>query len=251
MTRCYSRFVVGLIACAASGVACAQIVLFENANFDGRSFRSANSVSNLAQEGFNDRASSAVVEGGRWQICGDAFFGGRCVTIGPGKYPSLRAAGLNDNISSVRELGWTPDGRGGWGRDGDRDGDRERDRESDREDYRDGDREGSRRWGDGGNWGSGARAVLYSGRNMSGRSYVVEPRGIPNLESVGFNDRAMSLRVESGYWLFCTDSNFEGDCHTYGPGDYPNLPNGQDHKLSSGRRISQDYPYRQSPNWRR
>lgn len=61
--------------------------------------------------------------------------------------------------------------------------------------------------------------------------------------------RRASLRVESGYWLFCTDANYQGDCHTYGPGDYPNLPGGQNHAISSGRRISGNYPYRNNPNW--
>jgi hypothetical protein len=226
MFRRISQLAAGLIAIGTSGIACAQIAMFEGPQFEGRVFRSDNSVSNLAEAGFNDRASSIVVEGGRWQICGDAFFEGRCVTLDPGRYPSMRALGLENSASSVRELGWTPDRRGGWGRD-----------------------EG-RRWGDERTWGAGNRAVLFAGRNMSGPAHVVDPGGVSNLESVGFNDRAMSMRIESGYWLFCTDANYQGDCHTYGPGDYPNLPNGQDHRLSSGRRVSSDYPYRQSPRWR-
>ncbi len=70
-----------------------------------------------------------------------------------------------------------------------------------------------------------------------------------NLDRRGFNDKARSLRVESGYWIFCSDANFQGNCHTYGPGDYPNLPSGQSHAISSGRRVSGNYPYRNNPNW--
>jgi hypothetical protein len=212
----------------AWGAASAQIVLYENDNFGGRSYQSAYSVSNLADSGFNDRASSVIVRGGRWQICSDAYFGGRCETLGPGEYTSLRPMGFNDRVSSVRALGWTPDGGGGWG-------------------------SSPPKWGGGGpgggSWGSGARAILYSGYDLSGEAFVVSPSGINDLDGRGFNDKARSLRVESGYWIFCSDANFQGNCHTYGPGDYPNLPSGQNHSISSGRRVSGNYPYRNNPNW--
>ena len=74
-------------------------------------------------------------------------------------------------------------------------------------------------------------------------------RYMNNLDRAGFNDKARSLRVESGYWIFCSDANFQGNCHTYGPGDYPNLPSGQSHSISSGRQVSNNYPYRSNPNW--
>ena len=230
---------VGVVVAASASAASAQIMLYEHDNFNGRTYRASNSVSNLDDSGFNDRASSAQVRGGRWQLCDDAYFRGSCVTLGPGEYPSLRAMGMNDRVSSVRELGWTPDGGGGWS------GSHSYNSDSgynnrytyNGNNYR------------GGNWGSGSRAVLFSGYNLSGEAFVVDAGGASNLERAGFNDKARSLRVESGYWLFCTDANFQGDCHTYGPGDYPSLPGGQDHRISSGRRVSSNYPYRSSPNW--
>lgn len=208
----------------AASTASAQIVLFEHDSFNGRSFEAYHSVSNLDDNDFNDRVSSVLVRGGRWLLCENAYFGGRCVTLGPGEYRSLGSMDLNDKVSSVRALGWTPDGGGGWGNN-------------------------SQQWGGGPNWGSGDRAVLYSGYNLSGEAFVVEPAGIRNLDRAGFNDKARSLRVESGYWIFCSDANLQGNCHTYGPGDYPNLPSGQDHSISSGRRVSNNYPYRSNPNW--
>jgi hypothetical protein len=222
------RFTVSALALAASGIAGAQIVLYENDNYSGREYRSFNSVSNLADSGFNDKASSVQVRGGRWQICDDAFFRGRCVTVGPGEYPSLRALGMNDRVSSVREMGWTPDGGGGWSGNS---------------------AHGSVNWGDGGNWGGGSRAVLFSGFNLTGEAFVVNPSGVSNLDHRGFNDKARSLRVESGYWIFCSDANFGGECQTYGPGDYPTLSSGQNQRISSGRRVSNNYPYRSAPNW--
>lgn len=224
----------------AASAAQAQIVLYENDNFDGRNYRASYSVSNLNDGGFNDRASSVVVRGGRWQLCADAFFRGSCVTLGPGEYPSLRAMGLNDKVSSVRELGWTPDGGGGWN--GNHSYNSDNGYNNRYSNYSNNNYQGA-------NWGSGSRAVLFAGYNLSGEAFVVDAGGIGNLDRTGFNDRARSLRVESGYWLFCTDSNFQGDCRTYGPGDYPNLPGGQSSSISSGRQVSGNYPYRSNPNW--
>ena len=65
-----------------------------------------------------------------------------------------------------------------------------------------------------------------------------------------FNDRASSLRVDRGYWIFCSDADFRGECRTFGPGEYPVLPPELDNRISSGRRISNDFPYSQNPNWR-
>jgi hypothetical protein len=179
------------------------------------------------------------VRSGRWQLCADAYFRGSCVTLGPGEYSSLRSMGMNDKVSSVRELGWTPDGDGGWN------GNNSYNRDSG---YNNRYSNNGNNY-QGGNWGSGSRAVLFSGYNLSGEAFVGNPGGVSSLDRTGFNDKARSLRVESGYWLFCTDANFQGDCHTYGPGDYPNLPGGQNHAISSGRRISGNYPYRNNPNW--
>lgn len=230
------------LAGVAAGIACtasAQIVLYENDNFDGRSYRASYSVSNLNDSGFNDKASSITIRNGRWQLCADAYFRGGCVTLGPGEYSSLRAMGMNDKVSSVRELGWTPDGGGGWS------GSHSYNSESG---YNNRYTNHNHNY-QGANWGSGSRAVLFAGYNLSGEAFVVESGGIGNLDRTGFNDRARSLRVESGYWLFCTDANFQGECRTYGPGDYPGLSGGQSGSISSGRQVSTTYPYRNNPNW--
>src|SRR5262249_31187182 len=120
----------------------------------------------------------------------------------------------NDRISSVRELG-------GWGPPP----------------------------SSGGHWGEGIRVVLYEGANFSGRSYVISGDTLRNLADTGFNDRAASLRVEQGYWMFCSDADYHGACLTLGPGDYPTLPPALNHRISSARRIAQRYPYTQPPTW--
>jgi hypothetical protein len=94
--------VAGSLAFASQAVA--QITLFKDDGFQGRAFSSEGPVDNFANSGFNDEASSAQVRGGTWQLCTDAYYRGRCVTLRPGNYPSLGSLGLHDKISSIRPL---------------------------------------------------------------------------------------------------------------------------------------------------
>lgn len=87
-----------------AGTAAAQVTFYENDGFSGRSFTADRTIVNFDRLGFNDKASSAMVRGGAWEVCQDARFEGRCVVLRPGDYPSLSALGLNDRISSVREV---------------------------------------------------------------------------------------------------------------------------------------------------
>jgi len=96
---------------------------------------------------------------------------------------------------------------------------------------------------------SRASATLYSGPNLSGTAFTLGGEGSTNLYGL-FNDRAASLRVEQGYWIFCSDADFRGECLTFGPGEYASLPPELNHRISSGRRISNNYPYANNPNWR-
>ncbi|HZV92158.1 MAG TPA: beta/gamma crystallin family protein [Caldimonas sp.] len=104
MQRRY-RVLIGLGLAAVASVAAAQITFFENDGFRGRSFTTDRAVGDFNRFGFNDRASSVIVRSGRWELCDDARFGGRCIMLRPGRYRSLSAMGLNDRISSVRPAG--------------------------------------------------------------------------------------------------------------------------------------------------
>lgn len=84
--------------------AVAEITFYEHEGFAGRSFTEEQAIANFKRYGFNDRASSAVVVRDRWEVCEDVRFGGRCVVLRPGNYPSLDRMGLNDRISSARRL---------------------------------------------------------------------------------------------------------------------------------------------------
>ena len=82
--------------------AAAQVTFYEHDNFRGQSFSTQRQIGDFTRYGFNDRASSAEVTAGRWEVCDDSRFHGRCVVLREGRYPSLGAMGLNDRVSSVR-----------------------------------------------------------------------------------------------------------------------------------------------------
>ena len=98
------KSLAGVAAFGLATHAAGQITLYQNEGFRGPVFAADRSIANFDRTGFNDRASSAVVERGAWQVCEDARFQGRCVVLRPGNYPSLSAMGLNDRISSVRPV---------------------------------------------------------------------------------------------------------------------------------------------------
>jgi uncharacterized protein YcfJ len=79
-----------------------QVVFYEHEGFEGRSFTADAAIGDFRRSGFNDRASSAVVRGERWEVCDQVGYVGRCTVLRPGQYASLTAMGLNDRVSSVR-----------------------------------------------------------------------------------------------------------------------------------------------------
>ena len=54
-----------------------HITFYENEGFRGHTFVTDRSVGNFKTYGFNDRASSVVVDRGTWEVCEDSRFGGR------------------------------------------------------------------------------------------------------------------------------------------------------------------------------
>ena len=297
---------LGAASLSLAMTADAQITLYGQERMRGRAFTFDSSVANLQGSRLNDRASSLTVREGSWQVCSEPYYRGVCVTLGPGNYRTLRAIGLDNRVSSVREIGWDSGAGGGdrgivlyegvnfGGRNIRMDGiadtlERFNDRarsmivhegewelcEHDR--FRGACivfREGRHQdlgvlsgavsslrplgvvapgpgHGQVGGWGSGARAVLYESPGFRGRSLVVDDALVDNLQQGGFNDRASSLRIERGYWVFCSDAHFQGQCRTFGPGDYPQLPPGLNDRVSSGRRLHREYPYDRDPDWTR
>ena len=80
---------VGVAGLVVATTAAAQVTFYSRDDFHGRQFTTDRVVRNFDWVGFNDRASSVVVNGGNWQLCEDADFNGRCVVLQPGEYRSL------------------------------------------------------------------------------------------------------------------------------------------------------------------
>ncbi len=96
------KYALGIASLALSAQAMAQVTFYEGVGFRGQAFTTDRPVSNFQRSGFNDRASSVVVDNGRWEVCEDVAFRGRCVVLRPGSYESLSGMGMNKRISSVR-----------------------------------------------------------------------------------------------------------------------------------------------------
>lgn len=99
------KYALGAAALILAARAAAQVTFYEGEGFRGRMFTTNKPVANLERYGFNDRASSAIVESGRWEVCDDAGFRGRCVVLRRGSYDSLARMGLDSRLSSVRPVG--------------------------------------------------------------------------------------------------------------------------------------------------
>ncbi|MGZ5073266.1 MAG: beta/gamma crystallin-related protein [Usitatibacter sp.] len=95
---------LGAVALVFATQAMAQITFYEGEGFHGRVFATDKPVPNFERVGFNDRASSVIIDNGAWEVCDDAGFRGRCTVLRRGSYASLSGMGLDNRISSVRPL---------------------------------------------------------------------------------------------------------------------------------------------------
>jgi len=77
----------------------AEIVLYDGQGFAGQSMAVSGPTSSLGS--FNNRAKSVEVTGGRWELCDQPAFRGRCIVI-TRSVPDLANVGLRDRVSSVR-----------------------------------------------------------------------------------------------------------------------------------------------------
>ena len=99
------RMLLGVAALGLAAQAVAQITFYEGEGYRGRAFTADGTIVNFDRTGFNDRARSAVVGGGNWEVCEHAHFQGRCVVLRPGNYDSLDGMGMSRRISSTRPVG--------------------------------------------------------------------------------------------------------------------------------------------------
>lgn len=80
----------------------APVSLFSQRGFGGARVDVQNEVRTLVNVDFNDQASSVIINDGRWELCDDADFRGKCIVLGEGRYDDLRD--MNNRISSLRRV---------------------------------------------------------------------------------------------------------------------------------------------------
>lgn len=186
--RTLLRVMLALAGVCPAMPAVAQATFYERADFDGRSFTTKNKVSHFERHGFHDRAVSADVFGDRWEVCVNVRFGGQCMVLRHGRYPSPEAMGLNHRVSSARPVG----------------------RQAQVDD---------RRYAP---VPLAAQITFFEHEGFKGRSYTTEKQ-IANFERNGFNDRASSVEVLGDRWEVCENAQFGGRCVVLLPGRYASL----------------------------
>ena len=89
--------------CAASpAIWAGDITLYTRDHLGGPAITLHEATPDLEPLGFNDTTSSVVVHKGRWQVCAEKHYKGKCLILAEGEYAELK--GFNDMISSVREV---------------------------------------------------------------------------------------------------------------------------------------------------
>ena len=198
------RIALAIGALALSTQAAAQVTFYEQESFQGRSFTTQKRVDNFQKFGFNDRASSVVVAGSRWEVCEDIRFGGHCTILRPGGYASLASLGLNNRVSSARAVGKNA------------------------------------RY-DNGRYAPApvvAQVTFYGNDGFGGRSFTTE-RAIENFKRVGFQNMASSVEVVGERWEVCENFGYSGRCAVLRPGRYSSFQSmGLNDRISSVRPVA-------------
>lgn len=184
-----------------------QLVFYEHEGFKGRSFTADTPIGDFRRSGYNDRASSVVVSGERWEVCQDVRYNGRCVVLRPGQYASLAAMGLNDRISSSRAVSNSAR------IDDDRYAPMPRPMQV-------------------------SQVVFYEHEGFQGGSLTSES-SVADFRQSGFNNRASSAVVRGERWEVCDQAGYYGRCVVLRPGQYASLASmGLNDSVSSVRAVS-------------
>lgn len=186
----------------------ADLTLYAEGDYQGRALSVVIDQRQLGVMNFDKRASSVVIENGTWVLCSGEDYSGRCVTLEPGRYASLQALGLEDDVTSVRrrdpaEVGIYSDAGAT--------------AQADRLEA--------------------ASVVLFAADQYGGAAHGVDASQA-DLRSK-MKREASSAVISAGQWDLCSEADFNGTCVTLGPGRYPSLKSfGLEHGASSLRRAS-------------
>ena len=79
--------------------------------------------------------------------------------------------------------------------------------------------------------------MLFEDVEFQGEQRVVDSE-VRDFRSIGFNDKASSIRVDSGTWQFCEDADFQGRCFTLSRDDRNLVADGFNDRVSSARPVA-------------
>jgi uncharacterized protein YcfJ len=95
--KTFTRSALALAAAALATQAAAQVTLYDRSDFQGRPVTTTQARTDTAFA-----ASLIVMDNNNWEVCDETAFRGFCVTLTPGRYPSLASMGMRNPVSSVR-----------------------------------------------------------------------------------------------------------------------------------------------------
>jgi hypothetical protein len=207
MTRARSLVVAAALAGAALLLSArpadaADIRVCENSRMRPPCVNLQHGVNDLSDWGISNSISSFSIGSGRWMMCTEPNFGGRCEVFSEGR-DNLQGTTFQDRISSLRPV--RGGGGGNWGG-----------------------------WGNEEQWRRIGIAV-YTDADYRGRSWVFTD-DVRNLKDMGLRNQVSSLRVIGGRWSVCRNPNF-GGCIEVNR-DIPNLRSiGFNDQISSIREL--------------
>jgi hypothetical protein len=102
MRRILGTTLAALCVAAATAAVAGEATIYSRSGFEGRALTLRGSDANIMNNGFDD-VGSIVVHSGRFEFCARPGFQGRCESLGPGRYYSLRED-WNHRVTSVRDL---------------------------------------------------------------------------------------------------------------------------------------------------
>jgi len=179
------RTVLFAALCVALGGQAAEMRVFKQPNFTGDSITLNGEMRDLGGRGFQDQVSSLVVRSGRWQVCTQPDFGGDCVTLERGEYPSLDSR-LMHRIESARVVA-EPVAQA------------QRPR-----------------------WAVGGSVELYTRPGFEGRTARIY-RNEQYVAQAGLDRPVRSIIVNDGSWQVCSGEEYQGFCRVLEPGEYADL----------------------------
>ena len=200
----------------AAGAAQADVTLYKDQKFSGATLSLRDATPNLAQQGFQNQASSAVVTGTRWEFCSSPEGRGDCVILNPGRYERLDQK-IYHRMESARPVGdaWPSK-------------EKQRTALAQKDERRDGRRDSrEHRRGDRG------AIDLYPGADFNGRPLRLEG-DTETLDGSRLQERVSSIVVHDGTWQLCSRPAYEGRCRTFEPGRYASM-GGMDDRVASAK----------------